>query len=75
MATRPRGDFSESASEQTLQQLFQDIGLSDPNQAGLFCFAACCSCDEVSVTKVVLSHSKGRHAQAVRCWQVLSFEP
>jgi AmmeMemoRadiSam system radical SAM enzyme/AmmeMemoRadiSam system protein B/uncharacterized protein (TIGR00296 family) len=36
--------------EQTLQQLFQDIGLSDPNQAGLFCFAACCSCDEVSVT-------------------------
>ena len=36
--------------EQTLQQLFQDIGLSDSNQAGLFRFSACCSCDAVSVT-------------------------
>jgi AmmeMemoRadiSam system radical SAM enzyme/AmmeMemoRadiSam system protein A len=36
--------------EQTLQQLFQDIALSDSSQAGLFRFTACCSCDEVSVT-------------------------
>jgi AmmeMemoRadiSam system radical SAM enzyme/AmmeMemoRadiSam system protein B/uncharacterized protein (TIGR00296 family) len=33
---------------QTLQQLFQDVSLSDPNQAGLFRFAACCSCDNVT---------------------------
>ena len=36
--------------EQTLQQLFQDLALSDSSQAGLFRFTACCSCDEVSVT-------------------------
>ena len=35
-------------SQHTLQQLSQDIGLSDPNQAGLFRFAACCSCDDVT---------------------------
>ena len=34
--------------EQTFQQLLQDIGLSDLNQAGLFRFAACCSCNDVA---------------------------
>ncbi len=35
-------------SHHTLQQLVQDLSLSDPNQAGLFRFAACCSCDDVT---------------------------
>ena len=34
--------------EQTFQQLLQDIGLFDLNQAGLFRFAACCSCNDVA---------------------------
>lgn len=34
--------------QHTLQQLFQDVSLSDPNQAGLFRFTACCSCDNVA---------------------------
>jgi AmmeMemoRadiSam system radical SAM enzyme/AmmeMemoRadiSam system protein B/uncharacterized protein (TIGR00296 family) len=34
--------------EQTFQQLLQDIGLSDLVQAGLFRFAACCSCNDVA---------------------------
>ena len=35
-------------SQHTLQQLSQDVSLSDPNQAALFRFTACCSCDDVA---------------------------
>ena len=47
--SKTSGRFHRNApSQHTLQQLSQDVSLSDPNQAALFRFAACCSCDDVT---------------------------